>query len=132
MTKYRVICILLFLALATISCSKAITICIINRSEIAINVIDHQKVLLCEPGQMVSFIPEGESGHDIAIQTKDETFFYSLTNVPMSFLDIVHDKRMLFAYKQDHKLYLLIPTDKPLDEDVSSQPANYPLIPKEN
>ncbi|HTA95942.1 MAG TPA: hypothetical protein VK769_07440 [Verrucomicrobiae bacterium] len=118
------------MALLAISCSKVITVCIINHSDTAISIDNHGKQLRCEPGQIISFIPELQDDHDIAVRLGSESLFYKLTNTPSSFLDIKHDKRLLFVFGKDRKLYLLKPTDKPLDEDIGFQPAGYPLIPQ--
>jgi hypothetical protein len=129
MQKSRTIYVLFFLGLLAISCSKAITVCIINHSETAISIDDHGKQILCEPGKIVSFHPELVNDHDITVQAETGTLSYRLTNSPISFLDLEHSKRLLFAFGKDHKLYLLKPTDKPLDEDIGIEPSGYPLIP---
>ena len=79
---------------------------------------------------MISFFPEREDDHDIAIQTGNEVFLYRVTNTPVFYLDINRNKRFIFALKPDHRLYILNPTNNPLDEDVGVQPLGYPLIPK--
>jgi hypothetical protein len=131
MTKFRVICFLLFLVLGTVSCSKALTICMINRSNETLNITDHGKDLICEPGKMVSFIPERKDGNDIVIQAEGTTFSYVLANTPTSYLDIAPGARpcLWLVFKQDNKLYLLKPSKEPLNENVGVQPPDYPLAP---
>ena len=130
MRATKAILILAVLALAAISCSKAITVLLINRSDRAITVDDHGKQISFESGEMVSYIPELQDDHDISIRSGAERYFYRLANTPTSFLDIQHNKRMLFVFAKDHKLYLLKPTDKPLNAEIEVQPSGYPLIPK--
>jgi len=79
---------------------------------------------------MISFIPELRDGNDISIQSGNEMFFYRLTNTPASYLDIKHNNQLLFVFSKDNKLYLLKPTDKPLDEEIGLQPSGYPLVSK--
>jgi hypothetical protein len=120
----------LFLALLAISCSKAITVVIINRSGTDINVEEEGKWVSCVSGQMASFIPEIEKDHDIAILVGSEKYLYRLTNCPSSFLDVSRNKRLLFVFNQGHQLYILTPTNDPLVEDIGVQPTGYPLISK--
>jgi hypothetical protein len=113
----------------TISCSKAITVLLINRSDTTIIIDQHGKQMACRAEQMVSFIPEEQDGHEITVRLGAESLFYHFKPTPVSFLDIAHDKRMLFVFSDDHKLYLLKPTDKPMNEEIEPQPEGYPLIP---
>jgi hypothetical protein len=130
MQKTGAIFAVLFLVLLVISCSKAITVCIVNHSSSDINIDDHGKWVRCASGQMVSFFPERESDHDIAIQSGSETFLYCLTNAPVGFLDIGQKNRLVFDFEQDRKLYILKPTKDPLKENMETQPTGYPLVPK--
>lgn len=84
---------------------------------------------MCNPDKSVSFNP-GFKQYDIAIRLPGKSLYYDLTNTPAGFLDVERNKRLILVFGEDHKLYLLRPTDKPLEESVSEQPAGWPLVPK--
>jgi len=129
-TKYwRSLIVPLAVCLAITSCDKGITLLIINRSDTGIDIRDHSKLIHCDPEQMVSFIPV-RLDHDIAISANNGVLFYDLTNTPISYLDLERNKRLIFVFAKDQKLYLMKPSDKPLEETVEHQPAGYPLDPK--
>jgi len=120
----------LVMAFAMLACSKSITLGIINRSGMPVSIKQPTKID-CGPNEVVFFIPERKK-HDIEISTQTGSFSYDLLAMPPSYLDIKNKKRLLFVFAQDHKLYLLNPTNNPLAEQIGDQPTGYPLIPAKN
>jgi hypothetical protein len=120
----------LFIAFAILACSKSITLGIINRSGVPVSINQPTK-LDCGPNEIAFFTPERKK-HDIEISTQAGSFSYDLLGMPPSYLDIQNKKRLLFVFGEDHKLYLLKPTNNPLAEKIGDQPPGYPLVPAKN
>ncbi len=111
-------------------CGKAVTVIIVNRSSHAILIDDQKRVLSCEPHAMVALVP-CRTSHDLAIRAGGKTFLYDFEPMPPVFLDQRKGrKRVVLVFAEDRKLYLLHPTDRPLDEVAGNQPPAYPLCPR--
>jgi hypothetical protein len=128
MKKYILCFVSAGLALLLFACGSAVTFVFVNQSANAIFVDDEAKSYVCPANQMVSFIPR-RTNYDVVIRVGREAFNYNLAPMPESFLDRRNNKRVLFAFSEDRKLYLLKPTDDPLHEPIQQQPQGYPLIP---
>jgi len=118
------------IALLTSSCVTPITIALINRSDGPIAILKEAKTFECQPDQLVSFVP-GRKHHDIVIRTRRAILSYDLKPTPELYLDHKREKRLLLMFRNDERLYLLEPTDKPIESGIGVQPEGYPLSPNE-
>ena len=111
------------------ACGKAVTVVLVNDSASVIVIDDEDRSFTCRPRELVSYVPRRRQ-HDFLIRAGQSVFAYDLQPMPESFLDRKGKKRVVFVFREDHKIYLLKPTDRPLEEAIGRQPPGYPLSPK--
>lgn len=134
--KTRITVLITILLLLLVSCTKGKRIAIVNQSKSPLKVKSIGRSYDCNVGQLVYFKPDLTSGYStyyITIERAKVRLVYyvssfdGLSSFEGTYVDGKH-RRVVFAFRDDDKLYLIKPTDDPIHEHIGSQPPGYPLV----
>ena len=124
------------LFLLIVSCTKGNRVAIVNHSSSPLKVKsigEFGKFSDCNVEQMLYFKPDWMHDNTNVLVTIERAnvrleYHFNVISFDRSYADL-RKRRIVFAFGDDNKVYLVKPSDDPIHEPIGSQPTGYPLAP---